>query len=170
MSECYVYMIRNGPKSKSPIKIGMANNPKQRVKELQTGNPEVLHIVMTIKCNSRKHARLVERTLHNQLCGVNVLGEWYKIKEHVLYKVLTKLALDPSCNVAESLNIKPLVDNTRKMLRTQRKKNDGQSKQILELQEAIKNRKVRCANYRKIIFNLGLDDGQISKLLKEMEE
>ncbi len=169
MNECYVYMIRNGSGSKRPIKIGMANNPSKRIKELQTGNPEILHIVMTVKCNSRKHARLVEKTLHNQLCGVNILGEWYQVKQHALYKALSRLAQDPDCNIIEDINIKPLVDNTRQMLRTQRKKNEGQSKQILELQDVIKKRKERCANYRKIIKKLGLSDTDISKLLKDME-
>lgn len=166
---CYVYMIRSGYGNNKPVKIGMADDPKRRIKELQTGNPEVLNLVLTIHCRSRRHARLVESTLHNQLKGVNVLGEWYKVRNDKLYKVLNKLATEPDCNVIEEFNLSSPVDDTRRMLRSERKKCENQAKHISELERAIRERKIRCGNYRKILFSLGLSDGEISKQLKEIE-
>lgn len=167
MSKCYVYIIRSGRGNRRPIKIGMADNPKRRIKELQTGNPELLNLVLTMKCNSRKHARLVERTLHNQLEGVNILGEWYQVKENKLFKVLKLLAKDPSCDVIEEFNLTAPVEHTRQMLRTERKRSDSLRRHTKEMEEEIAKRKKKCKVYRELLNNLGMTDKEIQDELKK---
>ena len=68
----YVYIIQSGKTKKSPVKIGMSDDPEKRIKQLQTGNPQVLRIIISIKCNSRKRAFELERTLHRMLSRNNI--------------------------------------------------------------------------------------------------
>lgn len=170
MKECYVYMIRSGYGNNKPLKIGMADNPKKRIKELQTGNPYPLNLVLTIRCNSRKHARLVESTLHGQLSGVNVLGEWYKVRHDKLYKVLSALSNDPDCDVVERFNLVSDVDRTRGMLRSERKRTDTLKKEKEELERALSWRKVKLAAIRDhLVSNELMTHKEIDFVLKSIE-
>jgi hypothetical protein len=69
----YVYLIRT--EDYGQVKIGKANNPKQRLKELQTGCFKTLHIHSTIQS---KNALLLERKLHNKFRSYRLTGEWFK--------------------------------------------------------------------------------------------
>lgn len=85
----------------------MANNPSSRIKELQTGNPEKLEVVLTVECKDRASARDLERFLHQSLSGINILGEWFSLSKNNLYKVLKRLSIDPECKVVSEFNLKP---------------------------------------------------------------
>ena len=152
------------------VKCYIAQNPKKRIKELQTGNPEVLNIVLTIECNSRNHARLVERTLHEQLIGVNVLGEWFKVRSDKLYKVLRRLAIDPNCDVIEEFNLQAPTEKTRSMLRAERKRNESQAKHINEVELALSKRKIKIDLLMKKLSEMGVSYKEQHDYLKSEEE
>ena len=70
---CFVYFISCG----ELMKIGVANNVPNRLKQLQTSNPLEMQIFHVIPFNSRKEAFEEEWRLHSKyaLCRVN--GEWF---------------------------------------------------------------------------------------------
>tara|TARA_R110002051_G_scaffold214662_1_gene279462 strand:+ start:1146 stop:1442 length:297 start_codon:yes stop_codon:yes gene_type:complete len=74
----YVYFIQSGnSKKRNPVKIGVAKNPERRLAVLQTGNPEVLKLLVVIKCNNRAEAYAIENHLHTSLKKRNIRGEWF---------------------------------------------------------------------------------------------
>lgn len=90
----YVYLIQSGDMKISPVKVGFSKNPEARLKQLQTGNPVVLKLIMKIKCDSEKHARNLEKSLHDMLGTQNVYLEWYKLKKTHIMKMLTAFSND----------------------------------------------------------------------------
>lgn len=102
----YVYLIQSGNKPKSPIKIGMSNDPEKRIKQLQTGNPVILRLVLSIKCKSRSHAFRLEKTMHQLLKGNNIINEWYSVVRSNIYKSLNLLANNPDYeNVVNNIGL-----------------------------------------------------------------
>jgi hypothetical protein len=65
-----IYFMGSG--LKKPIKIGYAKNPKTRLAELQTGNPNTLSLLCTM--NGDKH---LESAFHQMLAPFQVKGEWF---------------------------------------------------------------------------------------------
>jgi response regulator of citrate/malate metabolism len=65
-----IYFISNG----TYTKIGKADEPKKRLKELQTGCPEKLEIKLVIDGGEDK-----ERMLHKALNKYRFRGEWFQI-------------------------------------------------------------------------------------------
>lgn len=78
----YVYLITGTEKHKDRVKIGVAANPKSRLKELQTGSPETLEIRRVIKIRNRSEAFKVEAGLHKTICNYlgirHIHGEWFE--------------------------------------------------------------------------------------------
>lgn len=102
----YVYLIQSGNKPKSPVKVGMSNNPEKRIKQLQTGNPVLLRLVLSIKCESRSHAFRLEKTMHELLKGNNIINEWYSVVRSNIYKSLNVLANNPDYeNVVNNIGL-----------------------------------------------------------------
>lgn len=74
-----VYVIQAGNK-KGPYKIGVADNPKQRMADLQIGNHVDLRLLLVIPCSSRRNAYHLETRLHRELGGLRIRGEWFNSK------------------------------------------------------------------------------------------
>ena len=74
----YVYFI----KSKNSVKIGISNNPNQRLKNLQTANPNKLHIIGYVNGDICK-----EKKIQADLRKYSISGEWFKycnkVKEYI---------------------------------------------------------------------------------------
>jgi len=68
-----VYLIRGND---GKYKIGIAKNPKQRIKQLQTGNSDKLVIIETYES---ENASKIESALHNQLAHLRNEGEWFDL-------------------------------------------------------------------------------------------
>ena len=62
------------------IKIGIANNVKQRIKELQTSNARKLELLALIPTSERFVAFDIEKDLHIYFEPYNCNGEWYRLK------------------------------------------------------------------------------------------
>lgn len=56
------------------VKIGQTNNVKQRIKDLQTGNPHELQLLKTINADIK-----IEVQLHKQFSHLNIRGEWFAL-------------------------------------------------------------------------------------------
>jgi hypothetical protein len=74
----YVYCI--GDNSDKYNKIGKSNNPSERLKQLQTGNPTQLYLKYSAKVNNSKFA---EEELHSLFVSQNVIingnKEWFEV-------------------------------------------------------------------------------------------
>lgn len=72
---CYLYVFKCGPY----IKIGRSTDPKIRLKQIQTSQPEPVEFVAA----SPIHAS-VEPLIHERLKHLRLLGEWYPMHDDVL--------------------------------------------------------------------------------------
>ena len=54
------------------IKIGRSKNPKKRLKQLQTGNPNRLKLIASFKGKGEE-----EKYLHEELNRYKLKGEWF---------------------------------------------------------------------------------------------
>ena len=66
----FVYFIQHG--DHGPIKVGWAHDPEQRRRELQTGNPEQLHVRQLVP-----GGRDLEGQIHNRFADWHLQGEWF---------------------------------------------------------------------------------------------
>lgn len=66
----YVYFVQ--AETGGPIKIGSANNVKRRLKQLQTGNPELLVLL-----HSTTGGKRLERSLQESFKKYNKRDEWF---------------------------------------------------------------------------------------------
>lgn len=74
----YVYLIKADAK-RAAFKIGKANDPMARLKELQTGCPVDLELIGFVRCKSQMHAMHVERDFHHRFRFLRTRekGEWF---------------------------------------------------------------------------------------------
>ena len=70
-----VYFIRDGMGN---IKIGVAKNPLQRKKDLQTANPNELEIFFIMKVPNMWIAKKIEYELHGLFADIRKKGEWFE--------------------------------------------------------------------------------------------
>lgn len=68
-----IYLIGN--LESKYVKIGFSKNPKERIKELQTGCPFKLSVIATFQGNL-----FTEKALHLKYNKYNSYGEWFKIE------------------------------------------------------------------------------------------
>ena len=73
----YIYVIAGEDKSR--VKIGISDNPAERVNQLQTGNAENLELYFSEEVDTRRKAELLERKIHDTLRVQRVKGEWFSI-------------------------------------------------------------------------------------------
>lgn len=72
----YVYLIQRGHGS---VKIGVAKDPEQRCRNLQTANHRKLRVIVAIPCVSQSAAYRLERDLHARLARYRLgTGEWFR--------------------------------------------------------------------------------------------
>jgi len=90
-NKSFVYLIKAGCDPRAPIKIGVAGDVHKRLKQLQTGNPKELILVMHFQCNDRSHAFALEKSIHEILDGQRLCGEWFKVTRSRLMKVINNL-------------------------------------------------------------------------------
>jgi predicted GIY-YIG superfamily endonuclease len=87
---CYVYIIHQT--TTNYIKIGIADNPKNRLKELQTASPLPLHLKFTLSCQDRNAAIAIESGLHQHYEKQRMSGEWFDIPVEQIVDILKTAA------------------------------------------------------------------------------
>jgi len=76
----YVYLISDGVN----IKIGVSQNPSNRLKTMQTGNASKLELLWS-KCYMNPYA--VEASIHNMHFQNHVIGEWFNLSSSSIEEV-----------------------------------------------------------------------------------
>lgn len=88
----YVYFIEAyREKNKKIIKIGKANNPEQRLADLQTGSPIGLRLMGKIKCKSELHAKQVEKLAHRIFAKQRRHGEWFRLSYNHMDEIINMI-------------------------------------------------------------------------------
>ncbi len=172
----YVYIIQSGFKEKAPVKVGMSDDPNKRIKQLQTGNPLELRLLLSIKCTSRDHAYNLERTLHTLLSSNNIMNEWFSICKSNLYKAINDIANNPDFKQVENnvgLFRKPTLKDKSKAKKETRtltvesyqeqnenlvKKNNNKSIMIEDMEKKMIQRKNEARIFRGKLIELGFKD------------
>lgn len=75
MTQIYVIATENA----TICKIGISDNPAARLKQLQTGNAEILKIHHTVELGSRRKAELIESLIHKNNSTHRMKGEWFNM-------------------------------------------------------------------------------------------
>lgn len=72
----YVYVVKQGHGS-GFYKIGASKDVDARLRQLQTGSPLPLKIVVRVPATNMKHALRMEREMHHKLRAYRLNGEWF---------------------------------------------------------------------------------------------
>lgn len=78
MGMCFLYFIQ--AEEQGPIKIGIAKNVENRLKSLQSSNPEKLKVLKKFKLSSRDKAKELELRFHRFFRHTRIIGEWFRYK------------------------------------------------------------------------------------------
>ena len=148
----------------------MANDPDARIKQLQTGNPVALKLIMRIKCKNRSHALNLEKTLHELLAGQNMLGEWFKVMRSNLYKTINTIGDNneiPTLEVIEGLfysepKEEVITPQKQKKIDKGIKSRDTNIEQLIT---KIKKQKLEAGIMRSKLFEFGITHQEVNKLL-----
>lgn len=76
MAESFLYII--GPASSDRYKIGFSADPDRRLRQLQTGHGEKLHVHHRRVVDESK-VDVLEKLIHNANRHRKVRGEWFKM-------------------------------------------------------------------------------------------
>jgi len=76
----YVYFIQG--ESGGAIKIGLSNNPQNRLKVLQTGYPDTLKILAIVVGDIKK-----EKLFHKKYDHIRLNGEWFKPAKELMDEI-----------------------------------------------------------------------------------
>lgn len=79
-SKGYVYFIQG--QCGGAIKIGFSKSPENRLKELQTGYPDTLIILLMMPGSES-----TESTLHREFAASRLKGEWFRPDEYLLERI-----------------------------------------------------------------------------------
>lgn len=79
---CFVYVIAVGDRgeARAPVKVGLADDPEARLRNLQCANPEPLTLWARIEAPNREIARALERAFHDTQAPKRRRGEWFDIE------------------------------------------------------------------------------------------
>ena len=108
-----VYVITDGG---DWAKIGVANNVEARLRNLQTGNPRALFVIITIYTGSKSRDFLLEQALHerykqHRISVGGVPSEWFLLNG---IKELVDATKDEANGIVHSCGLKFTVDLSRK--------------------------------------------------------
>lgn len=95
----HIYLIKSNESDR--YKIGISKNPKNRVKQLQTGNSEKLTLISSYESEYYKQ---IEVSLHNRFSHLKKEGEWFE------FGIEQELGFLNECEKIEK-SIKVLIDN-----------------------------------------------------------
>jgi hypothetical protein len=87
-SNSIVYLL----KTKDAYKIGVTTTTiEKRIKQLQTGNPNIISCVYYEKVSCDKTMYAIEKMLHKEYKHKNILGEWFTLSNDEVNQIILKL-------------------------------------------------------------------------------
>lgn len=102
-----VYVIGEG--ESGPVKIGIAEHPNRRVRQLQIGNPRPLTLFWHV---SRADSSVIESWVQRKLQASNISGEWYAVEVAVAIAGIEQAIALADCgrisNLVRATNIREI--------------------------------------------------------------
>jgi len=92
----YVYILakKDGDKLVSPIKVGVADDPEKRLKQIATTCPFPLALVCCFACDTREMALTVEREYRGWRMVKPLHGEWFDMDpRHAAWVMISNLSV-----------------------------------------------------------------------------
>ena len=86
----YVYLIRCG--DTNYYKVGISENPNERLVCLQASNPHPLTVVALCLVGCKAEATRVEGETHRNLSKYHVQGEWFELPDDVVAQLTMDMA------------------------------------------------------------------------------
>lgn len=80
----YIYFIQSG--SSGPIKIGMSNDPRRRLEQLQTA-----HLMPLTLIGMTPGGRREERRWHKRFSELRITGEWFHMTPDLMIEIFEAL-------------------------------------------------------------------------------
>jgi hypothetical protein len=90
-----VYLLRSGDSTK----IGIAKSISNRIKILQTGNPNTITLLCEFKYSTETECREIEKHLHTRFNAKHIRGEWYDLDDIDIQTIITVLNTKVETNV-----------------------------------------------------------------------
>jgi len=146
-----VYIIRAGDTNN--YKIGISDNPQNRLESLQTAHYRKLSILHQRAFDSRHMALITEEELHTQYQEFNTLGEWFYFDNNQVQAIIEYLSQD----VTEVLLLKARIKELEKVV-----KQNPQPQQHQEPKEK-KSKASKEDLTKAILESVGVDGKVISK-------
>lgn len=87
--ETWCYQI--GWRHRGPIKIGIAGNPLERIRDIQNGCPYKLYITSAYLLPSQPIAYEVEQATLKHLDGLRMVGEWVRMPSWDVRKMVEQV-------------------------------------------------------------------------------
>ena len=72
-------------------KVGITGNLYKRIKQLQTGNGDLLQLQGQVELPTRECALAIEKYIHDKLCESNTIGEWFDTSRYEIAVLLEGL-------------------------------------------------------------------------------
>lgn len=66
------------------LKIGVASDPRERLKQLQTSNPRLLFLVGIRPIRSNENREKYEASVHELFSNFRVCGEWFLYRDEII--------------------------------------------------------------------------------------
>lgn len=150
-------------KSGNFYKIGVADNPAKRVKELQTGNPEIALIYESAKISN---AYQVESQLHKMFRMHRITGEWFSIQDKDKFVDDVRLLVEKTGIITECKDSDFDYEKINELVRFALQEQEAQLEMLDREIDAI------SAENRKLaekLMDLGWSCEEIKKIIDESE-
>lgn len=72
----YLYVLQ----CQNFVKIGVSKTPNRRIKQLQTGNPYKIYLLLNLKVEDAYQA---ENFFHKKFKNQNSMGEWFEVNSEI---------------------------------------------------------------------------------------
>ncbi len=76
----YVYFVQTG----DAIKVGVASHLRNRMVNLQVGNPHKVEILHSISSSTEEEARKIESEIHELFIRTHLNGEWFHANQFMI--------------------------------------------------------------------------------------
>jgi len=115
----YVYVIEQD--GGEYVKVGVTDNPKARLRNLQHGSPLRLEISLLIQCADETSALQVESFFHAALQYCAAYGEWFHVSANEVRDLWTALRLVAPAVTSAQLEGESVIRHAQRPLRVSRK-------------------------------------------------
>jgi hypothetical protein len=138
-----VYILQAG----DYIKVGVSNNIKNRINQMQTGNPKKINLIAKRSFNKRSEAFYIEGVIHQFLKDHRQSGEWFCVTPSMFNSLIEKFGIKKIAEFNEESEMFKMASNfdrriaEEKSLSMQlRKRDKGMLTKKIGLEEGVKAR------------------------------